>query len=352
MSATNKRQADYKLNNSIFRVTYGDITKVQADALVSSDDGHLTMGGGVSLALLQAGGQTIYDEGRKHIPLNLGDVAVTSAGQLPAKYIFHAVTIDFGDMSGPTEQSIRAATLKSLQLADTLGVRSIAFPALGTGTARFPFQLAAEVMTRTIAEYLLGDTQVELVIITLLAVEWASESDINVFYERAVALASISTQSQRLDNLLAELESIVSKMNLPALSERVLDLQNDLKHAQKALTEHPDTLERLEQIQEQSGISEISKQVVEVSSATQESTLWTDRELEAKVLRTKLNGILTQLNIQIGHRNRFEIEKAKYGGVGVPPRLETAIEEINEEIAGLELQEKDVREQLVKLMTS
>ena len=80
------------------------------------------------------------------------------------------MTIDFSDMSGPSEQSIQAATLKSLQLADTLEVRSIAFLAL-TGTARFPFQLAAEIMTRTIAEYLLGDTQIERVMITLLVAE-------------------------------------------------------------------------------------------------------------------------------------------------------------------------------------
>ena len=58
---TNKRQADYKLNNSIFRVIYGDITELPADTLVSSDDGHLTMNGGVSRALLRAGGQTTYD---------------------------------------------------------------------------------------------------------------------------------------------------------------------------------------------------------------------------------------------------------------------------------------------------
>lgn len=141
-------------------------------------------------------------------------------------------------------------------------------------------------------------------------------------------------------------------MGIPLLSKRLLDLQKELKRAQRALVEQPDNLEGLEQVQDKSGIAEISKQVVEVSSVTQETQTWADRELEAKVLRTKLNGVLTQLNIQIGHRNRFEIEKAKYGGIGIPPRLDTAIEEINAEIEKLEVQEKDARAELAKLMTS
>ena len=91
--------------------------------------------------------------------LNLGDVVVTSAGALSAKYIFHAVTIDFNEMTRATKESVSKSTLKCLQLADTLGVRLIAFPAIGTGVAGFPYHLAAEVMTRTIADYLIGITE-------------------------------------------------------------------------------------------------------------------------------------------------------------------------------------------------
>ena len=67
----NQRTSDYKLNETTFRVCYGDITKLVADALVSSDDNYLTMGGGVSMALLRAGGEEISREARKHIPLKL-----------------------------------------------------------------------------------------------------------------------------------------------------------------------------------------------------------------------------------------------------------------------------------------
>lgn len=333
-----ERTADYKINNTTFRVAYGDITQLTADALVSSDDNYLSMGGGVSASLLRTGGEVIRIEARKHIPLKIGDVAVTSAGELPAKYIFHAVTIDYTNMIYASEDSVQAATLKCMQLADTLGVRLIAFPALGTGVANFPFQLAAEMMTRTIANYLMGDTRVELVTLTLFAREGVRNSDLNLFYERAVGLASISTQSKRLTILLAEMERIVSRMNRPSLSKRVAELQIELKHAQGILADTPENFESLR---------EVSKQVVDLSSETQASTVWSDNQLEAEVMRTKQGGLWAQLNMQTSNLNRFQIEKAKYGGVGVPPRLETAIEDTNKEISEIQSRIDEVRGKLV-----
>jgi O-acetyl-ADP-ribose deacetylase (regulator of RNase III) len=343
------RTTDYSINNSVFRVTYGDITQVQADALVSSDDNHLTMGGGVSLAILKAGGEVIQREARKHIPLEIGSVAVTSAGRLPAKYIFHAVTIDYDDWIYASEESIRSATLRSMELADTLSVRRIAFPALGTGVAGFPFQLAAEVMTRTIADYLLGRTKIELVTLTLYARGGINTDDLNVFYERAVALASLSTQTKRLNNLVTELGHIVNGMDVPLLSKRVADLQAALKQTQRALAEQPGTLERLDEIQDRSGVTEISQQVIQTSSEAQESAIWEDKQLESKVLRTKLQGLQSMLNIQISNLNRLMIDKAKYGGIGVPPRLEHAIEDINKQIGETEKQIREVKMQLASL---
>jgi len=343
------RATDYKINNTTFRVNYGDITRLTADALVSSDDNYLSMGGGVSAALSRVGGEIVSIEARKHTPLKIGDVAVTSAGKLPAKYIFHAVTIDYTNMIYASEGSIKAATLKCMQLADNLGVRLIGFPALGTGVANFPFQLAAEVMTRTIADYLMGETRIELVTITLFARESVRETHLNQFYERAVALASVSTQSKRLNDLLAELERIVGSMNSPQLSKHVTELQTELRASQGVLAERPETIERLEEIQDRSDIKRLGAEVVAVSSQVQEAITWGDKQLEGEVLRTKLNGLLTQLNIQTSHLNRFQIEKAKYGGQLVPPRLETAIEDTNQETLEIEARISAVRKQLVAL---
>lgn len=347
MNTITQRTTDYRLNNTTFRVTYGDITLQIVDALVSSDDNFLSMGGGVSEAILKAGGEVIRVEARKHVPVNIGDVAVTSAGKMPAKYIFHAVTIDYTNMIYPSEESIQAATLKCMQLADTLKVRTIAFPALGTGTGGFPFQLAAEVMTRMIADYLIGETRIELVILTLFAHERVKESDLNLFYERAVANASVYTQSKRLNSLVTELKGIVDNMNKPYLLKRITELETELTDAQSIFTRNQKSFEHLEQIYDKSEIGAVSKEIIDMSSEVQNTTVWADKQLESEVLRTKLNGLLTQLNIQTSHLNRFEIEKAKYGGMGVPPRLETAILEMKNEISETEMGIKDVRARLV-----
>jgi O-acetyl-ADP-ribose deacetylase (regulator of RNase III) len=344
-----ERTSEYKLNKTTFRVTYGDITQVVADALVSSDDNYLTMGGGVSMALLAAGGSEIAREARKHVPLKLGDVAVTSAGQLPAKFIFHAVTIDFDQMIGTTQESIRAATLKCLQLADTLGVRHIAFPALGTGVAKFPLQLAAVDMTRTIADYLMGDTHIELVTLTLFAKERVKESDLNLFYERVAALASVSSQSSKLNGVLNELHTIVERMNKPELTRRLTELQAELLRAQNILAESPQNLEQLDKLQDQSGIAEVAQEVITISTQTQETSAWNDRQLEAEVLRTRLSGLLTQLNIQYANLNKLQIKKAKYGSIDVPLHIENAIEDLQSEISETETRVKEARMQLTAL---
>ena len=79
------RAANYTINNTALRVVYQDITAVGAEALVSSDDNHLTMSGGVSKAIAEAGGEQLREEARKHVPGHLGNVVVTSAGRLPSK---------------------------------------------------------------------------------------------------------------------------------------------------------------------------------------------------------------------------------------------------------------------------
>ena len=73
---------------------------------------------------------------------------------------------------------------------------------------------------------------------------------------------------------------------------------------------------------------------------------WGDRQLEREVARTKLNGILTQLNVVISQLNRYKIEKAKYGGISVPPILENTISDLEQEVQGLESDANVARGQL------
>jgi hypothetical protein len=115
--------------------------------------------------------------------------------------------------------------------------------------------------------------------------------------------------------------------------------------------ESPDNLEHMEKIQDNSRVTEISKQIVDISSEAQDNTIWADSQLEAEVIRTKLNGLLTQLNIQTSHLNRFQIERAKYGGQLIPPRLEVAIDDISKEIREVELRVQEARAQLAAIVT-
>jgi O-acetyl-ADP-ribose deacetylase (regulator of RNase III) len=84
----------YTFEKSRINIVFGDITSSTAQVIVSSDDYYITMGGGVSGAILRAGGQEIMIDAAKKVPAKLGDVVVTTAGRLKAQYVFHAITIE------------------------------------------------------------------------------------------------------------------------------------------------------------------------------------------------------------------------------------------------------------------
>jgi O-acetyl-ADP-ribose deacetylase (regulator of RNase III) len=146
----------YRLGESDLALKFGEITTSKAQVLVSSDDYFLSMGGGVSAKIRLAGGNTIPLDAAKHIPLQVGDVAVTTAGALPARFIFHAVTLGPGGATTPTEEIIRRTTAKCLALLKPLGASSIAFPAIGAGAAGFAIDDVAVHMAEIIAADLLA----------------------------------------------------------------------------------------------------------------------------------------------------------------------------------------------------
>ena len=125
-------------------VMKGDITEVEADAVVNAANSYLEHGGGVAGAIVRKGGQVIQEESREWVrrfgPVPVGGVAVTSAGRLRARYVIHAV----GPRCGvePIEklgEAVRNALLK----AEELGLVSIAFPAISTGIFGCPYDDAA-----------------------------------------------------------------------------------------------------------------------------------------------------------------------------------------------------------------
>jgi O-acetyl-ADP-ribose deacetylase (regulator of RNase III) len=140
----------YEFGRSRLNLEFGDLTTSRAKVLVSSDDNRLTMGGGVSAAIRKAGGDAIALDVAKRIPARIGDVIVTSAGGLPAYYVFHAITL--GHEQVPHEEMLTRVTRRCMELLDPLGVDSIAFPAIGAGTAGIPYDDVATQMAKLIAE--------------------------------------------------------------------------------------------------------------------------------------------------------------------------------------------------------
>jgi O-acetyl-ADP-ribose deacetylase (regulator of RNase III) len=179
----------YLVGSSSLTLRFGNLLTSPAEVLVSSDDYLLTMGGGVSAGIRTAAGSGLLVDVQKSIPRRLGDVVVTSAGLLSARYVFHVVTIGPAD-GGPAgpEQSIERAVNRCFDLMEPLGVHSIAFPALGTGVARYSVQRTAVLMATVIADRLQKSAYDFDVSLYLYARPGVSEREFIAFYEEFARL--------------------------------------------------------------------------------------------------------------------------------------------------------------------
>ncbi len=150
----------------------GDITEVEADVIVNGANSHLVPGGEVSSAIHRCGGPDVdtacMEWVHDHGPVRPGSAAITTAGNLPALYIVHAVgpvwTGGHGDEADLLAQAYRA----SIALADAKGARSIAFPSISTGAFLYPVEKAAPVAIRAIFDALKTTRSVHEVKLLLL----------------------------------------------------------------------------------------------------------------------------------------------------------------------------------------
>lgn len=153
-------------------IAEGDLTLEAVDAIVNAANAHLAHGGGVAGAILRRGGEQIQRESdawvRRHGPVSHAEPAYTGAGNLPSKYVIHAVGPIWGE--GDEERKLAAAVQGSLELANRLNLRSIAFPAISTGIFGFPTARAAPIFLETIAAFFgrRPDSGLALVRITLI----------------------------------------------------------------------------------------------------------------------------------------------------------------------------------------
>jgi O-acetyl-ADP-ribose deacetylase len=125
-------------------VLQADVTRLDVDAIANAANTALRHGGGVAGAISRAGGPAVQRESYEKAPIGLGEAVVTTAGDMPARHVIHAATMEPG---GPTSaEIIERATRSTLRTADEIGCRSVALVAFGTGVGGFPLQRAADLM--------------------------------------------------------------------------------------------------------------------------------------------------------------------------------------------------------------
>ena len=144
------------------QIVQGDLTAETTDAIVNAANEHLSHGGGVAWAIVRGGGEIIQQESdvwiRKHGTVSHARPAWTSGGDLPARYVIHAVGPVWGDTqnasaSGDEDNKLAAAVKGSLEVADELKCSSISFPAISTGIFGFPKERAADIIFSAIEKY-------------------------------------------------------------------------------------------------------------------------------------------------------------------------------------------------------
>jgi O-acetyl-ADP-ribose deacetylase (regulator of RNase III) len=143
----------------------GDLTEIDADAIVNAANNELQLGGGVAGAIRRKGGEAIQRECDAIGSVPVGGAAITSGGKLRARFVIHAASMQLGGET--TARALRAATAHSLRIAAERELRSIAFPAVGTGIAGFPLSECAQIMLREVAGHLKGSTPLEKVYFVL-----------------------------------------------------------------------------------------------------------------------------------------------------------------------------------------
>ena len=146
----------------------GDITKLKVDAIVNAANSSLMGGGGVDGAIHRAGGKVILEECQKivekHGRCETGNAVITTAGNMPSKYVIHTVGPVWHGGKYNEAEKLASCYRKSLELAEENNCRTIAFPNISTGIYGYPKEAAARIALSTVVDYLSRSPKIEKVI--------------------------------------------------------------------------------------------------------------------------------------------------------------------------------------------
>jgi O-acetyl-ADP-ribose deacetylase len=146
-------------------IQQGDLTEMDVDAIVNAANNDLHLGAGVAGAIRRKGGDEIQRECDSIGSIPVGYAAITTGGKLAARYVIHAASMQLGGKT--SGDSLRHSVAHSLRIANERGLKTIAFPAVGTGIAGFPLKDCAQIMIREAAKHLRGETSLQTVYFVL-----------------------------------------------------------------------------------------------------------------------------------------------------------------------------------------
>lgn len=149
------------------KIHQGDITKIEADAIVNAANRTLLGGGGVDGAIHRAAGKNLLKECKSLNGCDTGDAKYTKGYNLPADYVIHAVGPVWKKGRNNEAEKLASAYRRSLEIADELGCKTIAFPNISTGIFGFPKDKAAEIAIKAVRDFEKNAQNIEEVIFAI-----------------------------------------------------------------------------------------------------------------------------------------------------------------------------------------
>ena len=182
---------EFQVGKATLHIIEGDITDIEAEAIVNAANSSLMGGGGVDGAIHRKGGPKIVEECKRiratEWPdgLPTGKAVITSGGNLKAKYVIHTVgPVWLGGFHAEAEL-LKQAYKNSLKLAAAKGLKTIAFPSISTGAYSYPIEDASRIALRTVKDFLEKEDELERVVFVLF-----SENDFQVYLQTTKSILS------------------------------------------------------------------------------------------------------------------------------------------------------------------